>query len=297
MHGLFYRTVHFLNQSIKPVWVFDGTPPKSKQATIDKRKKVKERAEEAYNDAMDQGDLERAKKMSQRKIKVTPQMVNDAKTLVKLLGVPYTEAPTEAEAQCAQLCKKGLAYAVASEDMDSLAFGAQHLLRGFKNKNEPIVQISLLEILKSLDITMDMFVDLCILSGCDFTGTIKGIGPITALKFIKENMCIENVVDIIKKSDSGKFSIPSTFDYNICRKIFKTEEPCNAELNWIMPDFDALHEFLVNEKGMPEIKYQGGIKKLIANYPLILKQDIEFSLPKIAPKVKKTKISANKKAL
>ena len=267
------------------MWVFDGTPPEIKKDTINKRKKIKEHAEKEYNDALQKGDLERAKRMSKRKIKITPQMVSDAKLLVKLLGVPFTEAPTEAEAHCAQLCRSGFAYAVASEDMDSLAFGAQHLLRGFNNTNASIVQISLAEILKSLDVTMDMFVDLCILCGCDFTGTIRGLGPVTALKLIKERKCIEDIVVSIK--DCSRYVIPSSFDYNVCRKMFKTTEECNADLNWILPDFDAVHEFLVHEKGMPEIKYQGGIRKMIANYPPALRENIEQSMPKLPPKIKK----------
>ena len=79
-----------------------------------------------------------AKKMSQRSIKVTDQMMDDAKTLVNLLGCPVVEAPGEAEAQCAIMCKEGLSYGVASEDMDSLTFGTPFLLRGFNNSKKPI---------------------------------------------------------------------------------------------------------------------------------------------------------------
>jgi len=43
--------------------------------------------------------------------------------------VPVIEAPGEAEAQCAELCKGGKVWATASEDMDSLTFGTPILLR------------------------------------------------------------------------------------------------------------------------------------------------------------------------
>jgi flap endonuclease-1 len=36
-----------------------------------------------------------------------------------------------------------LAFATASEDMDSLTFGTNFLLRGFNSKKEPICQIEL----------------------------------------------------------------------------------------------------------------------------------------------------------
>jgi flap endonuclease-1 len=54
------------------------------------------------------------------------------------MGVPVIEAPIEAEAQCAELVKMGLAFGTASEDMDSLTFGTHFLLRGFNSKKEPI---------------------------------------------------------------------------------------------------------------------------------------------------------------
>lgn len=39
------------------------------------------------------------------------------------------QAPSEAEAQCAALCKAGTVYAMASEDMDSLTFATPRLTR------------------------------------------------------------------------------------------------------------------------------------------------------------------------
>ncbi len=76
------------------------------------------------------------------------------------MGVPYVDSPSEAEAECAALVKKGKAYAVASEDMDSLAFGAPILLRGFSSKREPITEINYDDILETLQMSHYEFVDL-----------------------------------------------------------------------------------------------------------------------------------------
>lgn len=59
----------------------------------------------------------------------TFQHNEDAKRLLTLMGVPFTEAPCEAEAQCAELVKSGKVFAAATEDMDCLTFGAPILLR------------------------------------------------------------------------------------------------------------------------------------------------------------------------
>ena len=111
-------------------------------------------------------------------------MMEDAKKLLKLMGTPVIEAPGEAEAQCAIITSMGLTYATASEDMDSLTFGTNFLLRGFNSKKEPIIQIELAQVLEGFGMTHEQFVDLCILCGCDYTTNIPGIGPVKAFKLI-----------------------------------------------------------------------------------------------------------------
>lgn len=61
--------------------------------------------------------------MAGRSIKITSEMMTDAKKLIRLMGCPVIEAPCEAEAQCAVVVKYGLAFATATEDMDALTFG------------------------------------------------------------------------------------------------------------------------------------------------------------------------------
>ena len=137
--GLFHRTIQFMENGVKPVWVFDGKPPELKDYVLDKRKELKNNAEEEKEKALESGDLEMAKRMAGRSIKITAEMMDDAKKLLRLMGTPVIEAPGEAESQCAVLTKQGLAFATASEDMDSLTFGSNVLLRGFNSKKEPII--------------------------------------------------------------------------------------------------------------------------------------------------------------
>lgn len=55
---------------------------------------------------------------------VTKQHNDECKRLLRLMGIPVIDAPSEAEAQCASMAKAGLVYGVATEDMDVLTFGA-----------------------------------------------------------------------------------------------------------------------------------------------------------------------------
>lgn len=110
----------------------------------------------------------------------------------------------------------GLAYATASEDMDSLTFGTTVLLRGFNSKKEPIVQIELPVLLSQFGMTMPQFIDLCILCGCDYTTNISGIGPVKAFNYILDFECIETVLEKIESDNDNpnkkkKFHIPETF--------------------------------------------------------------------------------------
>jgi len=136
--GLFHRTIQFMENGIKPIWVFDGKPPQLKAEEIAERQAKKKEAEAEKERALEAGDLERAKQMAGRSIKITSEMMADAKKLCKMLGCPVIEAPGEAEAQCAEICSMDLAFGTASEDMDSLTFGSKHLLRGFNSKKDPI---------------------------------------------------------------------------------------------------------------------------------------------------------------
>jgi flap endonuclease-1 len=224
--GLFNRSIQLLENGIKPVWVFDGVAPELKRETLRSRKENKEKAEEKKQDALDQGDMEDVLKFAGQTVRVTPKMTADAKNLIKLLGLPIVEAPSEAEAQASFMAKTGVVYAVASEDMDCLCFGCPTLLRGFTTKDEPVTEIKLDIVLKEMDITMDQFIDICILCGCDYSKTIEGIGPAKAYNFIKENNNIEEVLKYIEElnEDSKKKTKytydPEKFLYKESRKLF-----------------------------------------------------------------------------
>jgi len=87
-----------MDAGVKPIWVFDGKPPDMKSAELEKRTALKKAAEEEKEVAIAAGDMERAKQMAGRSIKITSEMMADAKKLIELMGVPMIEAPGEAEA-------------------------------------------------------------------------------------------------------------------------------------------------------------------------------------------------------
>jgi len=76
----------------------------------------------------------------------------------------------------------------------------------FANASKSVVQtMNYKKALEGLELTHDQFVDLCILLGCDYCDSIRGVGPKTALKLIKQYKDIET---ILKNIDRKKYSIP-----------------------------------------------------------------------------------------
>ncbi|KAK3441398.1 hypothetical protein EUGRSUZ_B01331 [Eucalyptus grandis] len=122
-----------------------------------------------------------------------------------------------------------LVYAIASEDMDSLTFGAPIFLRH-------IMDPSSRKILEEMNLDMDQFIDLCILSGCDYCESIRGIGGLTALKLIRQHGSIENILEKINKQ---RYQIPDNWPYSEARLLLKEpivskeEQP---EIKWTAPN-------------------------------------------------------------
>jgi flap endonuclease-1 len=202
LQGMFYRTIRMLTHGIKPCFVFDGKPPELKGGELAKRKENREKAAEELKKAEDADNKEDIDKYNRRLVRVSKQENEDCKQLLILMGVPIVEAPGEAEAQCASMCKDGLVYAVATEDMDALTFGAPVLVRHMtfsEARKEPIIEFNLATVLDEMGMTQTEFIDLCILCGCDYTNTIRGIGPFRAYELIKKHKSIAEAIKHIDK--------------------------------------------------------------------------------------------------
>mmetsp|Transcript_39556 Transcript_39556/g.63470 ORF Transcript_39556/g.63470 Transcript_39556/m.63470 type:complete len:243 (-) Transcript_39556:165-893(-) len=83
--------------------------------------------------------------------------------------------------------------------MDALCTGAPVLLRKMASSGDPkkasVVRIQLDKVLSGLNLTMPQFVDFCILCGCDYCPTIRGVGPKTALSGIRKHGSIESLIE------------------------------------------------------------------------------------------------------
>lgn len=227
--GTFYRTIRLLENGIKPVYVFDGKPPDMKAGELSKRAGKREEAQKALEKATEAGDAADMEKFNRRLVRVTKTHNEEAKELLRLMGVPYIDAPCEAEAQCAAMVKAGKVYATATEDMDALTFGTNVLLRHLtfsEARKMPVQEFFYDKVLAGLEFTREQFIDLCILLGCDYCESIRGIGPKRAVELVAQFECIEKIIDNI---DPKKYTVPEDWNYAKARELFKTPEVADPE--------------------------------------------------------------------
>ena len=266
--GLFYRNINFLSLGIKPVYVFDGKPPSLKSAEIERRKQIKRDATIKYEHAISEGKYEEAKKYAQQTSILKDEMVADSKKLLGLFGIPFIQAPSEGEATAAHMTITGQAYASASQDFDSLLFGAKKLVRNFTNSGrrklpnrnttievEPEI-IDLSKTLAELDITREQLVDVGILIGTDFNPDgFERIGPKTALKVIKQHKRLEDIPQIQEKLEQ--------VEYEQIRNIFLSPKVAEiTELKFNEVDYNGITSYLTKERNFSQERVETSLNRL-----------------------------------
>ncbi|MFC1686267.1 flap endonuclease-1 [Nanoarchaeota archaeon] len=221
LSGLFYRMTNMMSKGLKPVFVFDGKPPKLKLKTQEARKAVKIAAYEKMKAAG--SDEERAKYAGRTSV-LTKEVIEESKELLDALGIPVVQAPSEGEAQAAFLVHNGDAYAVGSQDYDALLFGADRLVQNLtlaktrKLASGAVVSINprmleLKKILKEMGINREQLICLGILVGTDYNPKgVPGIGQKNALKLVKEHKDSAKLFEEVAKTKEVNFDWKEIFD-------------------------------------------------------------------------------------
>jgi 5'-3' exonuclease len=253
----------FLNAGITPVFVFDGTPPPEKELiTKSKRRNQKERVNDKINDIKSRIEsidiLDRTpdmdaelKKMCRQNLVICQEDVEAFKTVLIGMGLPVLQAIGEAEELCSHLCSTGKVAAVYSSDIDNLANGCPVLITG-KDGNkyneesgrmEEHYTVTILQnVLTELGISRSQFVDLCIMSGCDYNVNIAGIGVAKAFKLLKDYQSIDNLPKVL-------FNKPvniETLNHLRCREIFSDKtylQVCEEPDYQLMINKSALSDY------------------------------------------------------
>jgi flap endonuclease-1 len=250
--GFLTRTAGLMERDIYPLYVFDGPPPALKLNTLNARIQRQQEAQIALDSGALDSDLDEMKRLSKRTIRMNSGHVEECKKLLSLLGLPIIQAKSEAEATCAALVKSGLCSAISTEDMDALTLGAPRVTRHLsasesKKKKIPLTEIQLDVVLKSMKLTMDQFIDLCIMLGCDYHPKLAGLGPESAYEAIK---CYGSIEGYLSSAKNVKKKPDLTLIQEV-RQQFKHPEVtiCTAEeLMPQAPNESEIFQFLCKDR-------------------------------------------------
>ena len=255
--GILYRTSALVEKGIRPIYVFDGQSSALKKETQQKRKEIKEESERKWKEALEEGRLDDARKFAVRSSRMSPEIVEGSKKLIKLMGIPYIQAKGEGEAQASYMVARGDAWCVASQDYDCMLFGAPRMVKNLtisgSQTNPELIELD--KVLGNLDITREQLVDMAIMVGTDFNQGIKGIGAKKGLKLIKEHGDIYHILE--------KLDIELDVDPTILRNMFLNHEvDSNYQLKWQKADQEQIIDFLCGEHDFSESRVLSALDKL-----------------------------------
>jgi flap endonuclease-1 len=271
--GLFYRNVNLLELGMKLVYVFDGKPPELKNEEIRRRSEQRREAKDQYLRALQSGDMVQARKFAEASTVLRRDMVADAKSLLDAMGIPWVDAPSEGEAQASTMAMEGTVKAVASQDHDSIVFGAPTLVRNVtisgkrRLPSKGIVinvvpeRITLSSVLSATGLTRDQLVDFAILLGTDFNPDgFEGVGPVTALKYLKKYGRLDEIKELAPALES--------VDYKGIRDLYLNAPSTKGVApEWKPMDSEKIISFLVGEHSFSRERVEAAIARVEKTKP------------------------------
>ena len=273
LSGIFYRNVSLLSEGIKLVYVFDGIPPELKYKTGRIRRENREVARERFENAKSEEDLEAMKRYAGQLTRLNKEMIEESKELLEAMGLGVIQAPGEGEAQAAYLTRvKKEVYASASQDYDSLLFGASRLIQNLTlaRKRKTVsgwieIKPELIElerVLNYLEINIDQLICLGILVGTDYNPKgIPGIGQKKALGLVKkyhQPVLIFNQVE----EQMMNLSEEDRFDWQEIFSLFKKPNVVEADVKFPKLNEDKIKKILVEEHDFSEERVEKQLEKL-----------------------------------
>lgn len=186
-----------LSHGIKPILIFDGCTLPSKNEVEKSRRERRQANLLKGKQLLREGKVSEARECFTRSVNITHAMAHKVIKAARAQGVDCLVAPYEADAQLAYLNKVGIVQAVITEDSDLLAFGCKKVILKMDQLGNGLeIDQARLGMCKQLGdvFTEEKFRYMCILSGCDYLSSLRGIGLAKACKVLK----LANNPDIVK---------------------------------------------------------------------------------------------------
>ncbi len=184
----------------EPIVIWDGEVHPRKQATVDERIRKREEAVAKAEAAKAAGDHASYVRLMRSTVYLDQTMIDDCTQLLEPLGVAVTRADHDGERYAAALCHQGHADVVATEDFDALVAGAPTVLRKAGGASTFLHRLSDLE---THGLTVEQLQEVAIVCGTDWHPGVKGLGPKTALKVVRQHGSIEKLFQEVEAGRNG----------------------------------------------------------------------------------------------
>ncbi|XP_027413736.1 DNA repair protein complementing XP-G cells isoform X4 [Bos indicus x Bos taurus] len=211
----------------------------------------------------------KAQKQQQERVAatVTGQMFLESQELLRLFGIPYIEAPMEAEAQCAILDLTDQTSGTITDDSDIWLFGARHVYKNFFNKNKFVEYYQYVDFHNQLGLDRNKLINLAYLLGSDYTEGIPTVGCVTAMEILNEFPGhglepLRKFSEWWHEAQENKKIRPNPYDTKVKKKLRKLQltpgfpnpavadaylkpvvDESKGSFLWGKPDLDKIREF------------------------------------------------------
>uniref|UniRef100_A0A6C0CQY7 XPG N-terminal domain-containing protein n=1 Tax=viral metagenome TaxID=1070528 RepID=A0A6C0CQY7_9ZZZZ len=199
-----YKILSFIKYGILPIFIFDGEAPHEKRKAVRRRFHCKNILRERllklrHLPFRNSSIYSQIQRLERQCFIATKQHKSSLMKLLDLLGIPYLVSKNEAEMLCALLQKQNMVDFTLSEDTDTYAFGCTHVLRMFRNSEKYLVETNFTDFLRSLQLTNDEFLNVCVLSGCDYIDhVIPYLNIQHCIEIVKEHHDLESCLNVIR---------------------------------------------------------------------------------------------------
>jgi exonuclease-1 len=177
----FMKRAHMLRRcNVEAVYVFDGGRMPGKADEEADRRRARVEAKQKARAHKRAGNEVAANEMYQRAVDVSPEMALAVIEALKKDGFSTVVAPYEADAQMAYLVRHGFVDGVVTEDSDLVPHRCASVF--FKMDNDGMGQeIRYADVVANRDLsfagfTPDQFLEMCVMSGCDYLPSLPGVG-------------------------------------------------------------------------------------------------------------------------
>jgi len=272
LSGIFYRNINLILEGMKLVYVFDGKPPELKKNVHKIREGNRDVAKEKYEKAKKSEDFLLMRRYGAQIIRLDNEMVKESKELLQAMGICVVQAPSEGESEAAYLANKNNAYAVASQDYDSLLFGAKKLIQnltlakkrktisGFIEVKPEVIELE--RVLNYLEIDLDQLICLGILVGTDYNPKgIPGVGQKKALQIVKKYKQPVLIFDSVK-DEIEKMPEEFHFDWKEIFELFHKPNVVDAEFKFEKVNEEKIKEILIERHDFSEQRVEKQLEKL-----------------------------------